>query len=748
MRVFFSIEHRGKRNIATRYGVCTGCGRLSSLCSYTTHRFITFLGLPILPVGHNIRILNECAYCHHRGTTTDRKFKKQRKRDLAAMMKEFSDDPDNPDTALHGLHTLMVYDEELWFNNCAQTYSSRFENRADIQLKIGEGLCRFGDYARASTYCRKAIVMGSEEEGNELLALCQKRQEQKESGGLPSAKYKPESMLRPYAFVILSFFALIAGAGAYVTLASITRPVWLVNGALSTYSVEIDGNTHRLSPYEHKSVSLRLGDHTLRVWGLAGQTNEIPFHCDANLRGRWSGQGALVINPDAMALLIEETRENGTLSERRFCGQAVNAFDHIDLPFKPFPANTEESPLVRLYHHRPATHAEAITLLDEYRGPETASEYARQALVANPAMEEADLLLPLAVRSMTPDETLAFLQTGTTNEPPLMTWHRFYHHFVLSQNLNINLQREYATRYNAHTDTPEYAYLAGLVTPDLDVARKFFERSETHHGMGGHGFHQMALDALCGGFFSDAAKFCQAALEKAPDQPEFKETERLILLARGQHEPLLQQIDAALAENPAQPKLMTTRIKYLTLLGRHQEASSAINAYAGRDAERLALLQSARFYAVGNVNDHLTRFALSNDPAAPLHQALHGGDLKTAFELTMAAESNTATDWLILYCAAVHQRQTTLANAAMSRAIAAYDPASPAHRTVVALLESPTAPTLRSVQQLRILPREKTVLCTALGFRHPDARANLFKLANAFNHTPDYPQLLIKKWIR
>jgi len=46
------------------------------------------------------------------------------------------------------------------------------------------------------------------------------------------------------------------------------------------------------------------------------------------------------------------------------------------------------------------------------------------------------------------------------------------------------------------------------------------------------------------------------------------------------------------------------------------------------------------------------------------------------------------------------------------------------------------------------MPAGKSVLCTALGFKFPTQRKPFFNLSQKFNHTPEYPHLLLNKWMR
>lgn len=745
MQDLFSTDHYGKKNIVSRYGLCDACQKLTVPSSYTTAKFLACRGFPLLPLRRRVHIHNECPLCGHRSEYSYRKYKKQRAKDLAVMMESFSSEPDNPDSALNGLHTLMVYDEESWFMDCTQSYGRHFETHMMVQLKIAEGLCRFGHYSNASTYCRKAIVLGSGSSAEELLNLCQSRLEKKEAGHITELPLQPESMLRPYAFMLTVAASLLISIVANGISAMHNHTIWLVNGAPIPYSVEVDGNRYPLTPYGAKRIKVRLGKHQMQTHGLPGRNLPISFSYKTSLIRQKLENHALVLNPDAMAVMVEETLIEGQKTNHYQFGDVINALEGIDYPFSSFPvwSGTKRSAQTRLFHHIPTNHLELVEVLRTHGNPADAAQYARRALMINPSGPETIPLLEIATHDLPTKEAQVFLRHGTSILPPLPEWHVFYQDLIAALQPEYDLQAEYAELCKAHPSAPLCSYLLGRVVLNRSTAHKFFEKSENGTGSQGRGYHAIAYDLLCAGQFKEALPYVEKAIQKSPDHPGFKELAQQIHLALNQYTVLLQQVEASLESEPDNGEWLANKVKYLTLLGEHKAATEAASS-----SESTAYYYAARYYAVGNTTDYLECLMASGQKNVRLQQFLHAGDVQAAHDFITQNEERAYTAHLILYCAAKHHGHPGIAESALAKSIAGLTPTTSARREEISMLSSPTAPSVKQLLELRIPPQEKAILCTALGYKFPDRRETFFKLSKKFNHTPEYPQLLLKKWTR
>ncbi len=704
----------------------------------------------MIPLGEIIRIIDECPYCGHRSITSNRKYRKKRKEDLAVMMGGFASEGDDPYAVLNGLQTLLVYNEEGWFMDVMQSYGQRFEGHMVVQLLIAQGLCRFGHYQEAETYCRKALALGAGQHAEELLALCLSQLEKKEAGPVEPPSFQAESMLRPYAFV------MVVAAGLFITLVangiSATRnhTAWLVNGSHLPYSVEIDGNRYRLGRYGLKQIKLHLGKHQMQVHGMTGYKTPVLFNYKISLLKQKFAKYALVLNPDAIAVMVEETLLEGETTNRYLFGNIIYALEGVDYPFSTYPvwADSKNSAQTRLFNHVPANHLEMVGFLRAYGDPAEAVEYARRILLIDPSVAEMENLLKIATSDLTTNQTTTFLQRGRMVSPPLPVWHRFYQNFMEAWQPDHDLRAEYAMLCKTHPDTPEYYYLLGCVIRNHSTAKRFFEKSEEGAGSHGLGYHAIAHDLFCSGQFKAARPYSERALEQSPNHPEFKELDRQIHLALHQYNHPLQLVQANLETDPGNGEWVAEEIKYLTLLGEHKAATDAMNSFPSAGEDWVTYFHAVRFYVSGNVGDYLKNLLASGRENADLQQFLHTGKVEAAHNLLSKNEDPEYTDHLILYCAAKYHGYPEIAETELTKAIAELGKSTSPQRETISILSGETPPTTKQVLDLRIISKEKAVLCTVLGFKFPSRRNFFFNLSWEFNYTLEYPQLLLKKWTR
>jgi tetratricopeptide (TPR) repeat protein len=751
MQDIFGIDFYGKQEIISRHAICDACRKLTVLCSYTTGRFLHFRQFPLVPLG-KVHIIDECPHCGSRGITSNRKYKKQRSKDLATMMDGFTTQADNPDTALHGLHTLMVYNEESWFMDVEQSYGRRFADHMQIQLVIAQGLCRFGHYDKAETYCRKAIVQGAGPRADELLARCQSLHETSDSNQTGTLYIRPESMLRPYGFLIAVTASLFIALVASGISAMRNHTAWLVNGSPRSYSVKIDGTRYRLEGYGLKRIKLRLGKHQMEMEGLDWRKAPVLFSYKTSLLKQKFSNHALVLNPDAMAVIVTETLIDGELTNSYRFGEAINTLTGIDHPFSSFPvwAGRKHSAQSRLYNHVSKTHADVLELLRTENGESVASEYARRALLTDPDNNETLLLLKEAVKNIPTEQALSFLQHRNRYSPPRLDWHVFYQNFMKAHRPEHDLQTEYALLCETHPDSSECYYLLGLVAQNRASAKLLFEKSERGPGCHGLGYQAIAKIQLCAGEFPSARKYSKMALQQASTNTSLKALNTQILLATRDYDQLIQPIREMRANDPYNGMLASQEIQYLTLLGEHQQAIDIISHFQPAEINDPILwgdyFNAMRFYAVGNTTDYLENLETSGAPNADLQQLLHAGNIDEAHQLLGQSKDHDYTAHLILYCAAQKYENPVIAKTHLEQAIADSAIESRQRCLVSSLLSSPKAPSTQQLMELEIWATEKAVLCAAMGFKFPEHRNDFFRLAQKFNYIPEHPQLLLKKW--
>ncbi len=740
----FNTELIGKTEVHSHFNRCWHCRRLVQLHSYTTTRFALWYKLPLFPTG-KFRIMDECPQCGHRGTTSTRKHKRLRKNDLSEVVRHFVDEPDDPDFCCQALHTLMTYDSKTWFHDVCRTYGKRFDKNAKVQQLIAQGLCRFGQYQEAITYCRKAIVLGAGKDAEELIEFChtllEARDQQSTADELQMDCESPLKAYIPMASILSAFVALLVFQG----ISSMrTHYAWLVNGTLSAYSFELDNKTYAIAPGEQKRLKMHLGKHTLQI----GDQPEVEFSYNISLAKQLFSKRLLVVNPDATALFAI-----GDQTDQYWFGQQIHALSGVGTPLFNFASrNFETDEESRFYLYRPESHAAMLKKLEATGIPHAPDRYARRIVLLDPDTPEAPLLLDIAARNMTTESACAFLEKGMQTQPPRLPWHIFYQDYMTLNHSEHDLTKEYVKLCKDHEDVPEFFYLLARVLPSEEDAKSLYEHSEKGRGCSGYGYHALALDQFQRGHFAEALTHSEQALEKNPDHPEFEALNQQIHLALRQYEALLEQTTTRLENGNIRPELVSDQVLYLTLLGDHLQAEALANRfYENKHAELprqwLPLVNARRYYAVGNIPAYITYSKDAAHPRIAFEALLHADQIVEADELVNREDGIGLTEYLLLYCHASRKGNLEIADRNLKSALEQTETQTLHQRAAAALLAADRAPARRSIERLTIPPSEKALLCTALGFRFPDNRNAFFELAARYNFTPEYPQrLMMKTW--
>lgn len=767
MRQFYGSQYYGKANVGSRFGICDGCRSYTNLFSYDTARFFQLLRAPLIPLGH-FRITDECPICGYCTTVAKRKYRKKRAKDFDVMMSKLKELPEYPDHVLNGLRTLMTYNEESWFTGMASEYARLFENHVQFQMVISEGLCRFGHYERAEAACMKAIELEAGKKAEELLSLCwameaaAKEQEQSEEMAAHKLGMYLPYLTSPLIISMVAGVVLIKGV-----IDARVREIWLINGSQIAYVLQLDNEQHELKRNELKKVKIRFGEHTaaLKTTELPADTfalsYAVPSHKEApkNL--------TIILNLDRMAVLAKETRTiadagNQPPETEYLCGESQYTLTGIDIPFTDFPEEKrlkklKQETVSRIYHHEANGYSEQIAFLQKNK-PESVGVYARSALLLEPAQPTNIELLPLAVSDQPPEEALLFLRNGTTHSPVLPEWHQFYQDYIERHHPEYDLQTEYAQLCQKHPDTPIYYYLLGRILKNRTDAWLLFEKAEENEGVGGFGYNAIAYDSLCLGNFKQALEASVKALAEAPNNETFDEIHTQAQLAVGKYSDLLQLATDELEKKPLDGQAAAMKVKYLTLLGRHSEAVKASAEFSTK-ADNLEkpdesgiiwshFLDATRYYAVGNIADYLVSLENSQAPNAGYELSLHAGNLQQAVHIFTQRKQRTYTDCLILYCAAKYHKHDAIAEAAYKSALLELENPDRYHQAAKILLESTTPPTAEQLQNLLILPNEKTIVAAALGFKFPAQKKVLFGISQKFNCNPFFPHQLLRKWTK
>jgi tetratricopeptide (TPR) repeat protein len=696
-------------------------------------RFVTLLGIPLVPVGH-LKIMDECPHCGFRGTVSARRYLKDKKKRHESMMRGFSEDPDNPDNCAQALHNLMVYNEHAWFHDIRKSYGMRFETSMTVQHVIAEGLCRFGDYEQAISYCRKALVLGAGPRAEELLATCLHLQESVPAlGDLNQYRLYPESIAR----ACIPGACLAGGIGVIAVSLAVsmmnTHHAWLINASLQPYEITLNNKPYTLEPGSRRKIKLRKGDHTLQMEGMPVNT----FSYSLSLLSQLFNRNLLVINPDGMGVFNVKTSDGGSETVQTMHTQQIHAMEGIGFPLFGFQSHADDAEAdERISLYRPNTHMELVGHLRELDLDAAAAQYARRALTMNPATPEAELLLPYALSDESATQVRGFLAPGLALSPPLLTWHCYHQDFELLHGSRDALRQEYIDRCKSNPNQPEGFYLLGRILKNKEEARKYYLHAEKL-GIPGLGYTAIAEDLFYAGRFADALEFSKQALSASGKQEDSRRLHRQILFA-------LRRYDELLADPDDLPP--DDLVACLTCAGYHNDAEQKAIQLSQGSVSRLSLLNARRFYAVGNLSAYFECLAGTGNTHYLFEGHVTHNRISDAADYLETERQHVWWDHLVMYCAAMSKKDGAVADIHLKKAADEAGVYSPDRLLISGMLMAEEPPAIEDLRQLRIEPVEKSLLCTALGFRHPERREQYMKTGAEYNFSQAFPQHLLRQW--
>lgn len=162
--------HYGKRRIHRRRGTCPFCHRLADLESYDTTNYFVVAFVPLLPLGSK-RVLEACPACQRFRVTPLKKWEQAKARDVAAVLSQLEENPDDRETTLKALGLATTYQDEPLFNKLAAGLAGHRPDDADLQRQLAAGYAYFGRWDQAEAAYRAALVAREDPEVRDQLAV-------------------------------------------------------------------------------------------------------------------------------------------------------------------------------------------------------------------------------------------------------------------------------------------------------------------------------------------------------------------------------------------------------------------------------------------------------------------------------------------------------------------------------------------------------------------------------------------------
>ncbi len=594
---------------------------------------------------------------------------------------------------------------------------------------------------------------------------------------LPPAAPQPASA-EPRAAIGLGSFRLAAIAAAIAAIAWIGVAVHrggnvqtaLVNGLSTSVTLTLDGKTHTLAPNAATTITLAEGVHSFSWTRPDGRVENESFTLRSPFWTRPLQRTVAVINPDRSALVYHETTRyfptDQTMPDfenrhELHAGRALYTFPAADYFFEPFPGQISLSGKRAVDKTR---YAHAAELIPAQRLFALAGENNRADAVRALAFRLGDLLpddeiiLHAAPGLLEPDDIETFFASHLADQPLRLEWHRAYQHHLEYKMPERDLQPFYRKLAAENPADGAAAYLIARIERDTTTRRAYLRQAASAEQPCAYAHNSLAYEALGEARFADALAHLRDAEKGGLASLSFEQNRRDILLANRLDDEALKRTRDLLARDshPGSPTRTGYVFQELAVLCRRAPADrsaetalvepylKSLEPFVSPEQlkERRAELAALAAYARGDE----AGFAAHLGPyqSARFAVAISRGRAAEAAAALAAQPRSEGSSWLLVYLAAREAGDTTGAEDAFQRALAAFETQSRDHRFIAARLRAGDA-TPGPIFEQMIPVNERCILAAALGHRFPEHRATYHALATKLNFKPEFPALFLTR---
>jgi len=558
---------------------------------------------------------------------------------------------------------------------------------------------------------------------------------------------------------VLGYLAIAWSAGQ--------RTVHLVNGLKRAYTVSINGETIKLPANGWRKHQITEGTLTVTVHDSDLGIADATLHIETPMLMRPFINAAFVINPDRVAILVEETivYGNATLSEdeniyRMHGGELLYRFDALDYVLEPFPKSLQLSSnadgAIRHRVGRPSsdlTSYQQIAIFREQMGPDAVAEMLQRRLMYDPEQtEDMELLgsfLPL-------DEYEQLLRSRLPDRPVRMEWHRVYQTLAQRQQPTDQLVAEYRKLLEAEPNDHVLMYLLGRLLEDPQEAEAMFMRSVEPPQPCSYSYNALAYSRLVRGDYEQALIFSEQAVA-LHDSKTFQLVRTEALHGSGQFDPLLNT-----TSNPPKPPsdldAAEWRLYLLCRLNRVVEAQEELEQYSallrnmGMDLDAMGQWHQRQQALLLYYQDKSSAFAGLVDEqeaidllfsAALIEQ--RWADAAAVIEREKQPDGYTA---LLLYALAELNGDHELAEESLASSLELWQVEAwwmNGAEQLAQWITDGSPPDDAQVRHLQTRPSEKRIAMLALGVRFPQHRQQYWQLAKQLNYDKRLPYLSIQQ---
>lgn len=555
------------------------------------------------------------------------------------------------------------------------------------------------------------------------------------------------------ASVLLGLLALYLGSAAWI---GHSRKVFLVNGTSQPYAVVVGGNRVNLSPQVATPVRIPEGDVQVAFADKPG-LEPVSGHIETSFWSRPFVGHTFIINPDQMAVVVQQEAFYAEANPPPAGPPTIHlgtTFYHlpaVDYEFEPFPQTLTAPKGGNLRKTRvslstpPLNPEQRLLIVLQRLEPEEQLRVCKTVLQLDP--RNAPMLYWLAAQ-LTPEETIQFVEPHLDERPFLVYWHHVYQTLMQRAHPDTDLRPRYRKLVDETKDQPDALYLLARAEPDPDEVVKKLQQAASANPPSGYALNSLAYRALCAGEFAEARRLAKKAMPMLPDPGLTRHVYRPALLANGDYDMLLTDLQPDLQQPALKPSALVEMMRVHVIEGQKNKAdqrlAEVVQLYPpeAREVARKALEAKLPCYEK-NADGYLKAVG-----ATPLFAtAFLRRQFEKAAELADSDVEGRRAAHGLLYLAATRAGDKTMADGQWQALLAELRKASPEERLFGEILEGSKPSAGGLPQRLAVDPSLKRVLLAVLAQRQPGQAKELLALARRLDFQRDAYSLCLAPYL-
>jgi tetratricopeptide (TPR) repeat protein len=387
---------------------------------------------------------------------------------------------------------------------------------------------------------------------------------------------------------------IVGGAAAVlITIAMVAgnenvrrhRKVYIANAFGPDLKLEISGRGQVKMLRGITEVVLPEGHYQAKFSGPIQEQVEMDIR--SGYFNRWFGKPVWILNPGGAAILVSERAVYKANPEpvaySYLFGQSFQYLPEIDYPFETMPervslSSHEDQKVLtglEIFHGKPL---EAVYGLENSHRTKEAMNLAEWDLKRNP--EDKKMLQAYAELAGDTNELVRverFLESGLSNRPVHVEWHRTYQDTRKARHGDKQLMEVYNAMLRGEPDNSALLYLRGRVSRDRAEGAEFFERSHKADQNNPYPLFALAYDKASSAKWSEAQPMLDQVVSLRPEDEQFCALWKTVCLAQGRYDTAEQVFQSKIKFDPLDWRSAVQLCDILVAGGKRKEAEQVIS---------------------------------------------------------------------------------------------------------------------------------------------------------------------------